>query len=71
MTDKARTFALLMLLSRVRSPRPNHEFTAVSGSGVEANGDAHNLRIVTIENQPSAVSTDAESKSCQCRCNPT
>lgn len=62
MANKAHAFALMVLLSRVRTPRLENEVSAVSGSGVEPDGDTHDFGIVTDESEAATVAANVESE---------
>lgn len=62
MPYKARTLALLILLSRVRTPRSDAEFPQITRSGVEPDRDTHDVGIVANESEAATVAASMESK---------
>ncbi len=55
MPYKASTLALLVLLSRVRTPSSDVEFPKITRSGVESDGDTHDVGIVANEYESTAI----------------
>lgn len=62
MPYKASTLALLVLLSRVRTPSSDIEFPKITRSGVEPDGDTHDVGIVANESEAATMAANVESE---------